>query len=206
MAGSGSRKPRGGDWTMGGRHLMAAFVIVVLLCGVFFALGYVMGQTAESAQPLLVFKDHKANATAAASGAAKPAGDTPGAPDLDFYSLRDPGKNPAELSAPAARHAEPAPAARPVSVPVRSTARPGSFRPPVMPRGALVLQVAALRHEADALALANLLQQKNYPAFVLPNGSAKLFRVQVGPYKNTRSAELARRGLEREGFKTILKR
>jgi cell division septation protein DedD len=199
---AGSKKPRGGDWTMGGRHLVAAFAIVVLLCGVFFALGYVMGQTATSSEPLLFFKSHKTKATAASSGESQPAADNTVAPDLDFYSLRDPGKNPSDLHAPAAR----AGAASPVSAPVRPAARRSTLRAPALPRGALVLQVAALRHEADALALAGLLQQKSYPAFVLPSESDKLFRVQVGPYKDTRSAEVARRALEQEGFKTILKR
>jgi len=183
---------------MGGRQLVAAFVIVVVLCGVFFTLGYVMGQTAQGSLSLLTFKNHKSPPAAASSDEGKTAGNTPAAPNLDFYSLRDPGRTATELPAPAPKSA---------SAPAPSPARPAlALRDPAMARGALVLQVAALRHEADALALANLLQQKDYPAFVLPNKTGKLFRVQVGPYKDALSAGLARRALAREGFKSILKR
>jgi cell division septation protein DedD len=69
-----------------------------------------------------------------------------------------------------------------------------------------VLQVAALRHQGDALAMAEMLQRKRFPAFVItPNGDS-YYRVQVGPYRNERSAANARRALERAGFKAIMKR
>jgi DedD protein len=191
MSGGSARKSGGRDWVVGSGKLVAAFVIVVGLCGVFFTLGYLMGQTARFSLPLLSLKSHAAAASASPSETGKAAGNASASPELDFYSLRDPGRTAGGL--PAATSA--------------SAARPGgTLHPPSLPRGALVLQVAALSHEVDAVALANLLQQKDYPAFVLPNKSDKLFRVQVGPYKNTRSAEVARRALEREGFKTILKR
>ena len=45
-----------------------------------------------------------------------------------------------------------------------------------------MLQVAALVREADALALAQALQQKKFPAFVLTPGDDHFYRVQVGPY------------------------
>src|SRR6204780_1101972 len=43
MAGSGKRG--GGDRVLESRHLVGLFLGVVLLCGVFFTLGYVMGRT-----------------------------------------------------------------------------------------------------------------------------------------------------------------
>jgi cell division septation protein DedD len=66
--------------------------------------------------------------------------------------------------------------------------------------------VAALTRQDDALALAEALQKKKYPAFVLTPGADHYYRVQVGPYADTQSATIARRGLENEGFKTIVKR
>ncbi len=41
MAGNGKRG--GGDRVLESRHLVSLFLGVVLLCGVFFTLGYVMG-------------------------------------------------------------------------------------------------------------------------------------------------------------------
>jgi len=69
-----------------------------------------------------------------------------------------------------------------------------------------VLQVAALSHQGDALAMAEVLQKKRFPAFVITPGSDRFYRVQVGPYRNERSAANARRALERAGFKAIMKR
>jgi cell division septation protein DedD len=88
----------------------------------------------------------------------------------------------------------------------------GSFRPgvplntPPIPAGATVLQVAALVREADALALAQALQQKKFPAFVLTPGDDHFYRVQVGPYGDAQSAAAARHALESQGFKSIVKR
>jgi cell division septation protein DedD len=87
----------------------------------------------------------------------------------------------------------------------------GSFRPgvplntPPIPAGATVLQVAALVREADALALAQALQQKKFPAFVLTPGDDHFYRVQVGPYGDAQAAA-ARHALESQGFKSIVKR
>jgi DedD protein len=196
MSSASARKSGRRDWVVGSGRLVAAFVVVVGLCGAFFTLGYMMGQTARFSLPLLSLKSHTSAAGASSSKPGEAAGNASASPELDFYSLRDPGRTAGGL-----------PAATSASAPGHASARPaGTLHPPVLPRGALVLQVAALSHEVDAVALADLLQQKDYPAFVLPNKSDKLFRVQVGPYKDTRSAEVARRALEREGFKTILKR
>ena len=75
--------------------------------------------------------------------------------------------------------------------------RPGvPLNTPPIPAGATVLQVAALVHEADALAMAEALQQKKFPAFVLTPGDDHFYRVQVGPYPDAKSANAARQGLE----------
>jgi cell division septation protein DedD len=92
-------------------------------------------------------------------------------------------------------------------VPAAKAAGPKPFwKAPLIPRGAIVLQVAALTRDTDALALAEALQEKEYPAFVLTPSADNLYRVQVGPYADAKSAEIAKRSLEREGFKTITKR
>jgi cell division septation protein DedD len=70
----------------------------------------------------------------------------------------------------------------------------------------MVLQVAALTVEKDALKIAQELQQKNFPAFVLAPGADHYYRVQVGPFTDAKSADKARAALEKEGFKPIVKR
>ena len=76
----------------------------------------------------------------------------------------------------------------------------------MIPKGAIMLQVAAVLHQDDALALAQALQQKKFPAFVITPSVDKYYRVQVGPYSDNQSASSARQQLEANGFKSIIKR
>ncbi len=64
------------------------------------------------------------------------------------------------------------------------------------------------RQGARRWRLAQALQQKKFPAFVLPPGAfAHYYRVQVGPYTDALlSANLARQKLESQGFKAITRR
>jgi cell division septation protein DedD len=82
---------------------------------------------------------------------------------------------------------------------------PKAANAPLIPGGAYMLQVAALRREADALELATRLQKKKFPAFVLSPQGDKYYRVQVGPYADPKAADAARKGLEGAGFKAIVK-
>ena len=75
-----------------------------------------------------------------------------------------------------------------------------------MSKSSVVLQVAALTHQGDALAMADALQQKRFPAFVVAPTSDKFYRVQVGPYPDAKAAESAKGALDRAGFKAIIKR
>ena len=91
----------------------------------------------------------------------------------------------------------------PVSAPVKP---PAHFQPPKLTNGSYILQVAALSREGDALKMADEIQQKRFPAFVASLPSDKLYRVQVGPYTDEKSAENAKHSLEQIGFKSIIKR
>ena len=55
-----------------------------------------------------------------------------------------------------------------------------------MLKGVDRLQVAALTHQSDALAMADVLQQKAFPAFVVAPPATIFYRVQVGPYAMSR--------------------
>ena len=87
-----------------------------------------------------------------------------------------------------------------------SAKKPSLLNAPFVPKGAIILQVAALTKEGEALALAEALQKKKFPAFVLTPRADQYYRVQVGPYADVQSANGARRGLENEGFKAIVRR
>lgn len=75
-----------------------------------------------------------------------------------------------------------------------------------MLKGSITLQIAAMTRQADALAMADALQQKKFPSFVVTPTTDNFYRVQVGPYSDMAAAETAKRQLDREGFKAIIKR
>jgi hypothetical protein len=68
-----------------------------------------------------------------------------------------------------------------------------------------VLQVAAMKHEENADALAETLHQKNFPAFVFNRGAGPFYRVVIGVYSDADSAVRVKDELERQSFKAILR-
>ena len=68
-----------------------------------------------------------------------------------------------------------------------------------------VLQVAALKHEDNAHALAETLHQMNFPAFVFKRGDDPFYRVALGVYGSADSAVRVKDDLETRGFEAILR-
>jgi DedD protein len=202
---------RGGDRVLESRHLVGLFLGVVLLCGVFFTLGYVMGRTqydsavhaADVTPPRTALSPKPSPKSTEAE---KPAAPNPA--EWDFYGKKDDdhlepapkpnanrtGSSPVAASSRAAKHEE------------ASSKLPAHVRPPRMLKGSIVLQIAALRHQGDALALADVLQQKHFPSFVVTPTTDAFYHVQVGPYPTEAAAEGAKRALDHQGFKAIIKR
>jgi len=220
---NGNPRKGGPDVVMGSRHLLGVFAGVVVLCGVFFTLGYVMGRSQYDSSVRAALAGPRSKP--ASEGAAKPrqttAPELPKPSEWTFPRAGEPkaaegAVKPAESKPAVSETASPlrpaasgqaAPASGGTRVPAAKTAGSKPFwKAPLIPRGAIVLQVAALTRDTDALALAEALQEKEYPAFVLTPSADNLYRVQVGPYADAQSAEMAKRSLEREGFKTITKR
>jgi cell division septation protein DedD len=218
MAG-GKGNRGGGDRVLESRHLVGLFLSVVLLCGVFFSLGYVMGRTQFGGPVQASESLAKSLRPAPADPAAKTKDkgkETSGSPapasnEWDFYK-KNSNDRPEPASKPAAPATVPAvkknePAAAPATRTIAATPKPPArFQPPSMGKGAIVLQLAALTRESDALAMADALQQKRFPSFVVTPAGDAFFRVQVGPYSDVKSAEVAKAALDREGFKAIIKR
>jgi cell division septation protein DedD len=188
------------------RHLLGLFLGVVVICGVFFTLGFVMGRTqydssvraASASAPAPKMKTDPAPAAAAGANPA-----VPKPSEWDFYRAGESKKPDDRLKPAETEKTEPAVAP---SAAKPATSKTPNLSPPLMPRGAVVLQIAALSRESDALALAEALQGKEYPAFVLVPKGDTYYRVQVGPYADAKSAEAAKKALDRDGFKALVKR
>jgi DedD protein len=215
MAGSSKR---GGDRVLESRHLVSLFLGVVLLCGVFFTLGYVMGhnqyggpvhasESADADQPV---SRPTPRPKAEQAPAATPA---PANNEWDFYSKKNADDTVNSISKPAAAPspsvaARPVNAASPAMAPNAAKSVPAAarFQAPKLNKGAVVLQVAAVTHESDAMAMADVLQQKHFPSFVVTPTNDNFYRVQVGPYSDVPAADAAKQALDHAGFIAIIKR
>jgi len=223
-------KKSGGDFVLESRHLVGLFMLLAVIFGVVFTLGYLLGRSQYDTR-LRAAIGKPADADPPVTEPApvpppKPKGKSGGeaaAPqqpqqtgsEWDFFHSAEPKTTEDHLQPPSKPVAtrQPQAAPKPALVPAKSEKPARSSSPvdaPLIPRGAIMLQVAAVTSEGDALALAQALQQKKMPAFVIPPSSApgadKFYRVQVGPYADNQSATIARHDLEAKGFKSIVKR
>jgi hypothetical protein len=71
--------------------------------------------------------------------------------------------------------------------------------------GDLVVQVAALRREADAREMADSLRHKNFQAFVRTLPADALYRVLLGPYANKADASAAVAELKKSGYSSFVR-
>lgn len=211
MAKRGSRADR----VLESRHLIGLFVGVVVLCSVFFSLGYVMGRSQYGGAVQAAYSPARPAIPAVDRERPQPKEDSLApAGEWDFYANQNNNK----LEKPALGAKDPAPedlsvaANRPPDPPSfapvrtsRSASRPTALTPPKMLGSNLVLQIAAVTHQSDALAMADVLQRKRFPSFVVAPSSDDFYRVQVGPYPDERAAENAKGALDRAGFKAIIK-
>jgi len=244
-------KKGGGDFILESRHLVGLFMLLVVIFGVVFTLGYLMGRSQydshlramvgsppqddpaatpapktkakpqhqdvappSAANPPKTVGNATPNPPKSAGGSAgsaqKEIAAAPKKPDWDFYHSAEPKTTEDHLqppqktvaAAPSAAPKAAAPSLTPVSQP-KESAPVGT---PLVANGAIMLQVAAVQRESDAMALAQALQQKKFPAYVITPGTDKFYRVQVGPYADSQTASNARQALEANGFKSIIKR
>jgi cell division septation protein DedD len=246
-------KKNGGDFVLESRHLVGLFMLLVVIFGIVFTLGYLLGRSQYDSQlraaigksadedPPAIAPAPKSKGKPESTGAGFPPaarlpdgqgragtwslpkdGTVPSqtSSDWDFYHSAEPKTTedhlqPAKKTIAAAQ--PPAPLARqssaasgkPAAAPPKPVTPPKTSAPagtPLVAKGAIMLQVAAVQREGDAIALAQALQQKKFPAFVITPGTDKYYRVQVGPYADAQSATNARHDLEAKGFKSIVKR
>ena len=214
-----------GERVLEGRHVIGLFLAVILLSGLFFTLGYVMGlHQAEASADDLPGKPELRNSTkpeasskranASKTPLAEPRSETsaPADPEWEFYHAGEKGKTNDRLkpapSEPSPQLQQSAPVlvkSAPASRSATSNASKASSSV-ATPGSGYSLQVAAMNREVDALDLAKILQKKKFPAYVLSPHGDKYYRVQVGPYADLKAADLARKGLEEAGFKAFVKR
>jgi DedD protein len=213
------------EFTLSTGKLLGLFFGMVVICGIFFSLGYGVGRNSSSAASTTVI-DSSSLSTVQSSGAAKPSASKPVSSN-EVAALQvaaqqneprpcvqgDPNcASPSEESSSirvtestkssAANRAETKSAEAANKFSANSTPELSSAG---QPSTGFMVQVAAVSKQEDADALVSALRKKQYPVFVVNLASSNLFHVQVGPFAQQKDAEAMRSKLVSDGYNAILK-
>ncbi|MBI2819488.1 MAG: SPOR domain-containing protein [Acidobacteria bacterium] len=187
------------------RQVVAIFLGLALLCGVFFSLGYVVGRSTASPPTALAQTDdnlpqasEKPSAMPAPTyiprnpaASSQPVDGTPDDTELNFYSS-------VQENQPQGMVPPEGPSAATVGAPAAIAVVP--------PPPGIMVQVSALTRREDAESLVSLLEEKNLPVLVTTGENDALFHVVVGPYTNEAAAQKTKQLLEQDGFRPFLRR
>jgi DedD protein len=179
--------------TLGTGKMLVLFFGLVILCAVFFGMGFSLGHS--SVKPMAELQAPASPLTSAArQPAIKPAASN-GSADLTFYKAVQQKDSDTQPPPPDA------------SVPAPAETAPAPDAPPVPVLNGYYVQVAAVTKPEDAQALVDALKKKQYPAITNNDSSAdKLYHVQVGPFADLKDAEAMRARLVSDGYNPILKK
>jgi DedD protein len=212
--------------SLGATTILGIFLLLALVCAVFFGFGYSMGRRSSlSATPA----PDSASAAVKTTGATKP---TPGLTPSSSLSvdaaetsssddtasagpqLPQPTQPPADAPPSQKSQDATAPVARPVadspqvSPPAVSKAipqpalRPAAAAAPGVPA---LVQVAAVSHQEDADMLLNALKRRGYDVIIRHEPQDKLLHIQLGPFPTRKDADAMRQRLLADGYNAIVK-
>ncbi len=187
------------EFTLGAGKLLGLFFLLVILCGVFFALGYTVGHSSQKMEGSLIGGDKASAATqtpaSASNGSVRPltSADKPQT-DMSFYKAVEQKDADSKLETP------------PPAVAPTDDSKQNSPELQASPGGAYVVQVAAVTKKEDAEALQQALIKKQYPVVITPGGGDKLFHVQIGPFAELKDAETMKGRLANDGYNAIVKK
>ncbi|MDQ2899615.1 MAG: SPOR domain-containing protein [Acidobacteriota bacterium] len=202
------------ELVLGNKQLLSAFFIVVVLLGVFFTMGYIIGRNTT---PVPVAAD--AGAKPADAQADRPsqgiAPDAPGASEPDTAALAPPNPPSQEvLTQQAKPYDEPQGASAGLNRPEQPVAKP-LVKPVVKPpapekataplEGRKYLQVMAVKRP-DAEKVQKILGGQGFPTTLRQSSKEGSFRVLVGPYQDRPSLSKAKDDLKSAGFDAIVAR
>ena len=195
--------------TLGAGKLMGLFFGLVVLCGVFFVMGYSLGHSTAPGSTTLTAEPTAPGAVATTTEG-KPAATQGVVPKPDCAST------PEGCAAAADDARTTAPDSSTPGPPANSAmAAPASAEPKLLPAApevrdsastGYVVQVAAVSKQQDAENLVSALKRKQYPVFVATQASDTLFHVQLGPFSDAKEAEAIRSRLVADGYNPILKK
>jgi cell division protein FtsN len=217
------------ELVLGNRQLLSVFFILVVLLGIFFTMGYILGRNPPSSEGVEVATlNRPADTTPREPIVVEPArpSDTAKAPATKSDAVdTKPSPTPSEPVRQAVQKpdsAKPAEVKPPVPAPKPVESKPApppaeAKTPPAKPKptetavtgapaaGQLYLQVAAVGKSEGELYV-EVLAKKGFQAIVAPGPSASIYRVLVGPLKDQAAVARAKTDLEAIGIKPIVRK
>jgi DedD protein len=192
--------------TLGTGRMLALFFALVVICAVFFSIGFSLGRKANSfGAGNVMAAQSGAPSSVIRPSAGKNTQPTPASTDFSFYNAV--GQKTADSKLPASPDAQKPASDQPSAQGAAADQSKPDEPPTSAPTNAYYVQVAAVTRQEDADALVEALKKKQYPAFANNNPAVdKYFRVQVGPYADIKDAEGTRNRLVSDGYNPILRR
>lgn len=182
--------------TLGTGKLLGIFFGLVIVCSIFFTLGYLLGRSTAAGDRTEIV------------GASPSGGSSAGKPSA-VNKNTEPQSTPASATTngPSASPSSSIPPLVPPSpspVPAASATPPADIK--ATSGGSYTVQVAAVSKKEDADNLVSALSKKQYPVYVSTAPGDALFHVQVGPFSDPKDAETMRAKLAGEGYDAIVKK
>jgi DedD protein len=191
--------------TLSTGKLLGIFFGLVVICGVFFTMGYLLGKSSSAGGRTEIVATVPSGNAAGKPSAANKTPDTTrqncpsGSPNCASAAPADTnstGKNPDQSSSSQQPSGS--------KTPDQSSTQSGSE----IKNGAgssYMVQVAAVSKQEDAEILVTALRKKQYPVFVANSAGDPLFHVQVGPFSDKKDADAMRNRLAGDGYNAIVK-
>ncbi len=171
--------------TLGTGKLLGIFFALVIICSVFFTMGYLLGRSTSAGGRTEIV----GSGPTGGSAAGKPSG---AGKSSDANAQIVPASTPQPLAT-----------ASPTPAPSKT---PDSSNPSSFAGGSYMVQVAAVSKHEDAEILVSALQKKQYPVFIANVPGDPLFHVQVGPFSDPKDAESMKNKLSSDGYNAIVKK
>jgi cell division septation protein DedD len=192
--------------TLGTAKLLGLFVGLVVVCAVFFSLGYVLGRKSDNGPTAAIGRPLQS------APGVKPSSSASNTP-MTFYKAVEQKDANAQLT-PASENDNGSAGVTQTSDSQSAASDfaknelTANLNDPMSaaPANGYLVQVAAVSKQDDAEALVDALKKKQYPAFTANNINDKLFRVQIGPFADIKAAETVRAHLVDDGYNPILKK
>jgi DedD protein len=203
--------------TLGTGRMLTIFFALVLVCALFFSLGFSLGKkTSQAVGNSLLNVASGTPAVVVRPSAVKNNSSQTQSGDFSFYKAvgektADAALTPQDNKGQSSS-SDAVASTTPASPKANADAGSSTAATPTAPAagsysGTYYVQVAAVSRQEDADSLVEALKKKQYPALAANNASVdKFYHVQVGPYGDLKEAEAMRARLIGDGYNPIVKK